>query len=114
MPGAGNKGVLDTAEKKLFFTLFYLKVYPTFRVLGFLFNKPFGKLVAELRLYRQALEQALGYKIALPQRRLQTVAEFLRACIKRVPHLATYSTTSVSLGVSPDTLVLKRPSVAPF
>ena len=38
----------------------------------------------------------------------------LRACIKRVPHLATYSTTSVSLGVSPDTLVLKRPSVAPF
>jgi len=39
-PGGGVKGVLDTVEKKLFFTLFYLKVYPTFDVLGALFGKP--------------------------------------------------------------------------
>lgn len=91
VPGAGHKGVLDTAEKKLFFTLFYLKVYPTFRVLGFLFNKPFGKLVAELRRYRQALEQALGYKIALPERRLPTVEEFL-AKFPQTTHLLVDAT----------------------
>lgn len=39
-PGGGVKGVLDTMEKKLFFTLLYLKVYPTFDVLGALFGKP--------------------------------------------------------------------------
>ena len=87
VPGAGNKGVLDTAGKKLFFTLFYLKVYPTFRVLGFLFGKPFGKLVAELRRYRQALEQARSYKIALPERRLQTGEEFFTKFPQTTPLL---------------------------
>ena len=34
----GPKGNLDTFEKKLFFILYYLKTYPTFDVLGFLFG----------------------------------------------------------------------------
>jgi hypothetical protein len=38
--GDGYQGVLDTPGKKLFFVLFYLKVYPTFDVLGALFAKP--------------------------------------------------------------------------
>ena len=37
-PGAGQKGKLVTAEKKLFFILYYLKVYPTFDVLGYQFG----------------------------------------------------------------------------
>jgi hypothetical protein len=37
-PGGGRKGSLSTAELKLFFILFYLKNYPTFDVLGCLFN----------------------------------------------------------------------------
>jgi len=31
-PGVGQKGRLNTMEKKLFFILYYLKVYPTFDV----------------------------------------------------------------------------------
>lgn len=37
-PGGGRKGQLRTAENKLFFILFYLKNYPTFDVLGFIFD----------------------------------------------------------------------------
>ena len=33
-PGAGRKAVLDTPEQKLAFILFYLKVYPTFDLMG--------------------------------------------------------------------------------
>ena len=33
-PGGGQKGVLTTMDKKLFFILYYWKVYPTFDVLG--------------------------------------------------------------------------------
>jgi len=36
--GGGRKGVLSTPEQKLFFILFYLKNYPTFDVLGALFD----------------------------------------------------------------------------
>ena len=36
--GGGRKGVLSTPEQKLFFILFYLKIYPTFDVLGALFD----------------------------------------------------------------------------
>ena len=37
-PGGGRKGALSTPELKLFFILFYLKTYPTFDVLGGLFD----------------------------------------------------------------------------
>lgn len=36
--GGGNKGVLDTSEKKVFFCLNYLKTYPTYDVLGHNFD----------------------------------------------------------------------------
>ena len=38
LPWGGRDPVLDTPEKQLFFTLFYLKTYPTFDVLGFHFG----------------------------------------------------------------------------
>ena len=37
-PGGGRKGALSTPELKLFFILCYLKTYPTFDVLGGLFD----------------------------------------------------------------------------
>ena len=49
-PGGGSKGVLDTPAKKLFFVLFYLKVYPTFDVLGALFAKPRGRSCESIHL----------------------------------------------------------------
>lgn len=37
-PGGGRKGALSTPDLKLFFILFYLKTYPTFDVLGCVFD----------------------------------------------------------------------------
>ena len=37
-PGAGAKHTPGTTEEKLFFTLFYIKCYPTFDVAGFFFD----------------------------------------------------------------------------
>jgi len=75
-PGGGVKGVLDTVEKKLFFTLFYLKVYPTFDVLGALFGKPRGRSCEAVHAWMPALEEALGQKCVLPQRQVRSVEEF--------------------------------------
>jgi hypothetical protein len=42
--GGCVKGVLDSSCRKLFFVLFYLKVYPTFDVLVARFAKPRAQL----------------------------------------------------------------------
>ncbi|MGH7926700.1 MAG: transposase family protein [Candidatus Binatia bacterium] len=76
-PGGGQKGHLKTAEDKLFFILFYLKTYPTFDVMGFFSNKSRGRSCEAAHLYLMLLEQALGKKIVLPQRKIHSVEEFL-------------------------------------
>ena len=75
-PGGGARGVLDDVDKKLFFVLFYLKVYPTFDVLGALFGKPRGRSCEAIHAWLPALEAALGRKCVLPQRRIGSVEEF--------------------------------------
>jgi hypothetical protein len=75
-PGGGAKGVLDDVDKKLFFVLFYLKVYPTFDVLGALFGKPRGRSCEAIHAWLPALEAALGRKCVLPARRIGSVEEF--------------------------------------
>ena len=37
-PGGGRKGKMETMYDKLFFILFYFKCYPTFDVMGFIFD----------------------------------------------------------------------------
>jgi hypothetical protein len=75
-PGGGFKGVLDTPAKKLLFILFYLKVYPTFDVLGALFAKPRGRSCEAIHHLLPLLEQTLGRKCELPQRRISSIEEF--------------------------------------
>ncbi len=75
-PGGGVKGVLNTPAKKLFFVLFYLKVYPTFDVQGALFAKPRGRSCEAIHALLPLLEQALGRKCVLPARRIGSVEEF--------------------------------------
>lgn len=75
-PGGGCKGVLDSPAKKLFFALFYLKVYPTFDVLGALFAKPRGRSCEDIHRFLPLLEKTLGRKCALPQRRISSMEEF--------------------------------------
>jgi hypothetical protein len=76
-PGGGKPGHLPTIEAKLFFILFYLKTYPTFDVLAFFSGKGRGRSCEAVHLYLMLLEKALGKKIVLPQRKINSVEEFL-------------------------------------
>lgn len=77
VPGDGKKGHLKTTEDKLFFILFYLKTYPTFDVLAFFFKKGRGRSCEAVHLYLKVLERSLGKKIRLPERKINSVEEFL-------------------------------------
>jgi hypothetical protein len=77
-PGGGQKGILKTTEDKLFFILFYLKTYPTFDVLAFFVGKSRGRTCEAGHGYLKILEKALGKKIVLPERKINSVEEFLQ------------------------------------
>ena len=76
-PGGGQTGRLPTAQDKLFFILFYIKTYPTFDVLAFFFDKPRGRSCEAMHIYLSILEKALGKKMKLPERRINSVEEFM-------------------------------------
>ena len=67
-PGGGRQGVLKTAESKLFFILFYLKNYPTFDVLGGLFNLSAPKAKQNVTKLFPILKQAEKNLQILPHR----------------------------------------------
>lgn len=67
-PGGGRKGALSTPELKLFFILFYLKNYPTFDVLGGLFDLSPGKAEDNVRKWLPLLQQAEKRLHVLPRR----------------------------------------------
>jgi len=76
-PGGGQKGALKTPAEKLFFTLTYLKVYPTFDVLAFMFNRHRGRSCEDIHRYITVLESVLKQKLVLPERKIRSVEEFL-------------------------------------
>lgn len=76
--GGGRKGHLPTGLDKLVFVLLYLKVYPTFDVLGFLTNRQRSKCCESVHTLVPVLELTLGRKLALPQRKVTSVDEFFR------------------------------------
>lgn len=73
--GQGIKGKLPTIEHKLFFTLFYLKVYPTFDVLGCFFDKGRSRSCKELHVYIAILRKVLGRELVLPERKVTSMEE---------------------------------------
>jgi len=76
-PSAGGSPIFKKSEEQLFFTLFYLKTYPTFDVLGFTFGCS-GK-TAHQNLYKflPVLELALESLDCLPKRSFESVEEFI-------------------------------------
>ena len=76
IPSGGPKGNLDTSEKKLFFTLVYLKIYPTFDVLGFLFGFSSGHAHNHLEKLLPVLTKSLSSLGMLPARTPGTPQEF--------------------------------------
>ncbi len=79
-PGAGQKGKLPTVHEKLTFLLYYLKVYPTFDVLGAQFGMARSKACENVHALRPNLYKALENLGVMPHREFKTVEEFRAAC----------------------------------
>jgi DDE superfamily endonuclease/Helix-turn-helix of DDE superfamily endonuclease len=75
--GGGRKARLRSMEAKLFFILFYFKCYPTFDVLSFLFDLDRGRANRWVHRLQAILETALGKKMVLPERKLESMEQFL-------------------------------------
>lgn len=76
-PSSGGSPAFKTPSEKLFLTLFYLKTYPTFDVLGFTFGC--SEKTARTNFYKFApiLEAALVRLDVLPKRSFESVEEFI-------------------------------------
>lgn len=79
-PGGGQKGKLPTIREKLIFVLYYLKVYPTFDVLGTQFGMARSKACENLHFLYPILCKALVSLGVFPHRKFETVEEFRVAC----------------------------------
>ena len=77
--GAGAKGKLAGAERKLYFILFYLKVYPTFDLLSCFFPLHSSQCCRWVHKLLPLLEQVLGRQLVLPKRQITSLAEFTAA-----------------------------------
>ena len=78
-PGAGQKGRLNTVEKKLFFILYYLKTYPTFDVMGYHFELDRSKAWTNVHRLCPVLLKALDRRQVLPKRQFTSVEELQAA-----------------------------------
>jgi hypothetical protein len=77
-PGGGRKATLRTSGDKLFYILLYCKCYPTFDLMSVLFNFDRSCAWDWVHGLLPVLEQALGYKQALPERQVRSMEEFLK------------------------------------
>jgi hypothetical protein len=77
-PGGGIKGVLPTDHEKLFFALMYLKTYPTFDVMGFLWGTDRTRAHKWSQKLLPILRNSLAISGDLPRRKIASVEEFLR------------------------------------
>ncbi len=78
-PGGGRKGQLPSTENKLFFILFYLKNYPTFDVLGFIFDLNPSNAEENVKKLLPILKRAQSKLSVLPKRSLKTDSELEEA-----------------------------------
>ena len=74
--GGGRKGILYGVEEKVFFILFYLKVYPTYDLASMLFQADRSQPCRWVKVYFPILEAALGRTLSLPKRKVSSMEEF--------------------------------------
>ena len=74
----GRKPVLKTPEDKLFFILFYMKLYPLQEVIGYLFGMSQSQGNHWVHVLSQVLKMALQCNDYLPQRVPEKIAEKLQ------------------------------------
>jgi hypothetical protein len=75
--GGGRSHTLKSSKEALFFILFYLKVYPTFDLAGFLFDVHRSNPNRWVQQLLPILEEALDQKVMLPKRKINSVDEFV-------------------------------------
>ncbi len=75
--GGGRKARLRGTQDKLFFILFYFKCYPTFDVLSVLFDLERGRANRWVHRLQGILEAALGKRMVLPERKIESIEQFL-------------------------------------
>lgn len=66
IPGGGRKPILKTDRQKLFFILFYYKVYPTFRFAQLIFEMYYSNVYRWSEFLSPVLFKTLGYQLNLP------------------------------------------------
>ena len=74
--GGGRRARLRTGSEKLLFILFYLKVYPTFDLMGVFFDLDRSQCCRWVHRLMPLLEDVLGRKQYLPKRRIGSPEEF--------------------------------------
>ena len=90
-PGGGRKGSLETPANKLFFILYYLKNYPTFDVLGFIFGISPSKAHENVKKLIPVLKGAQKTLRVLPKQHFNNAAEFSQV-IKNTKNIAIDAT----------------------
>jgi len=76
--GGGRCGNIKSPEQKLFFILFYLKVYPTFDLAAFIFDSSKTRTNRWVIEILPILEKTLGRKCVLPERKISSMKEFIQ------------------------------------
>jgi|GEM_PF-1031464 len=84
--GGGRKPRLLGIQEKLFFILFYFKCYPTFDLAGIIFDLHCSQTHEWMHRLQPILEETLGKKMVLPERKLDSIEAFLERFpeVKRV------------------------------
>lgn len=75
--GGGRRHTLETAEDRLFFILFYVKVYPTLDLAGFFYGVDTSRPQRWVKELLPLLEEALGRELVLPARQINNMEDFL-------------------------------------
>ncbi len=75
--GGGRHHTLSTPAHRLFFILFYLKVYPTMDLAAFFFGVDKSRIQRWVKELLPLLEQTLGREMVLPARRVNNFEEFV-------------------------------------
>jgi hypothetical protein len=89
--GAGRKPQFDSDAKKLFFILFYYKVYPTFRLAQAIFELDKRNIQLWKEFLEPILQQSVSYQLHLPEIQAKCVEQVLTIC-PDLKHFITDST----------------------
>lgn len=77
--GGGCKSTLNSIEAKLFYILFYVKVYPTFDLAGFIFEVNRSQTNRWMHQLLPILEKTLDRRLVLPKRKIENIEAFIKS-----------------------------------